>query len=119
MKNQSRKRNSRTVKQPDAQTAALDIEKQQAVVDALAALAENGGVLESGIGGYGGDATLEPGGTVTEAPVAALAPGGRRHDGDIHAGLGKSGKLRMGAALTLRQGGNGCQHHGAGHLRAG
>ncbi|MFR9159359.1 MAG: hypothetical protein ACLVJ8_02555 [Ruthenibacterium lactatiformans] len=36
--------------------------------------------------------------------MAALAPADR-HDGDIHAGLGKSGKLAVGAALTLRQGG--------------
>ena len=35
----------------DAQTAALDIEKQQAVVDALAALAENDGVLKAGSAG--------------------------------------------------------------------
>lgn len=52
----------------DAQTAALDIEKQQAVVDALAALAENDGVLKAGSAGTVETLTLEPGGTVTEAP---------------------------------------------------
>ena len=65
----------------DAQTAALDIEKQQAVVDALAALAENDGVLKAGSAGTVETLTLEPGGT------------------------GKAEKLAVGAALTLRQGG--------------
>lgn len=80
----------------DAQTAALDIEKQQAVVDALAALAENDGVLKAGSAGTVETLTLEPGGTVTEAPWPRW-PRRTRHDGDIHAGLGKSGKAGCGA----------------------
>ena len=87
----------------DAQTAALDIEKQQAVVDALAALAENDGVLKAGSAGTVGTLTLEPGGNVTEAPVAALADAGMTATFTLDSG--KAEKLAVGAALTLRQGG--------------
>ena len=38
-------------------------------MDALAALAENDGVLKAGSAGTVETLTLEPGGTVTEAPV--------------------------------------------------
>ena len=89
----------------DAQTAALDIEKQQAVVDALAALAENGGVLKAGSAGTVETLTLEPGGTVTEAPVAALAPADAGMTATFTLDSGKAEKLAVGAALTLRQGG--------------
>lgn len=88
----------------DAQ-AALDIEKQQAVVDALAALAENGGVLKAGSAGTVETLTLEPGGTVTEAPVAALAPADAGMTATFTLDSGKAEKLAVGAALTLRQGG--------------
>ena len=89
----------------DAQTAALDIEKQQAVVDALAALAENDGVLKAGSAGTVETLTLEPGGTVTEAPVAALAPADAGMTATFTLDSGKAEKLAVGAALTLRQGG--------------
>ena len=89
----------------DAQTAALDIEKQQAVVDALAALAENDGVLKAGSAGTVETLTLEPGGTVTEAPVAALAPTDAGMTTTFTLDSGKAEKLAVGAALTLRQGG--------------
>ncbi|MTS27230.1 hypothetical protein GMD59_08000 [Ruthenibacterium lactatiformans] len=89
----------------DAQTAALDIEKQQAVVDALAALAENGGVLKAGSAGTVETLTLEPGGTVTEAPVAALAPADAGMTATFTLDSGNAEKLAGGAALTLRQGG--------------
>ena len=89
----------------DAQTAALDIEKQQAVVDALAALAENDGVLKAGAAGTVETLTLEPGGTVTEAPVAALAPADAGMTATFTLDSGKAEKLAVGAALTLRQGG--------------
>ena len=87
------------------ETAALDIEKQQAVVDALAALAENGGVLKAGSAGTVETLTLEPGGTVTEAPVAALAPADAGMTATFTLDSGKAEKLAVGAALTLRQGG--------------
>ena len=89
----------------DAQTAALDIEKQQAVVDALAALAENDGVLKAGSAGTVETLTLEPGGTVTEAPVAALAPADAGMTATFTLDSGKAEKMAVGAALTLRQGG--------------
>lgn len=89
----------------DAQTAALDIEKQQAVVDALAALAENDGVLKAGSAGTVETLTLEPGGNVTEAPVAALAPADAGMTATFTLDSGKAEKLAVGAALTLRQGG--------------
>ena len=89
----------------DAQTAALDIEKQQAVVDAPAALAENDGVLKAGSAGTVETLTLEPGGTVTEAPVAALAPADAGMTVTFTLDSGKAEKLAVGAALTLRQGG--------------
>ena len=89
----------------DAQTAALDIEKQQAVVDALAALAENDGVLKAGSAGTVETLTLEPGGTVTEAPVAALAPADAGMTATFTLDSGKAEKRAVGAALTLRQGG--------------
>ena len=87
------------------ETAALDIEKQQAVVDALAALAENDGVLKAGSAGTVETLTLEPGGTVTEAPVAALAPADAGMTATFTLDSGKAEKLAVGAALTLRQGG--------------
>ena len=49
--------------------------------------------------------TLEPGGTVTEAPVAALAPADAGMTATFTLDSGKAEKLAVGAALTLRQGG--------------
>ncbi|MFQ8832193.1 MAG: hypothetical protein ACLR7U_04480 [Ruthenibacterium lactatiformans] len=62
--------------------------------------------------------TLEPGGTVTEAPVAALAPADAGMTATFTLDSGKAEKLVVGAALTSA-GRHGCQHHGVGHLRAG
>ena len=81
----------------DAAAAAL-AEKQ-------AALAENDGVLKAGSAGTVETLTLEPGGTVTEAPVAALAPADAGMTATFTLDSGKAEKLAVGAALTLRQGG--------------
>lgn len=74
-------------------------------MDALAALAENDGVLKAGSAGTVETLTLEPGGTVTEAPVAALAPADAGMTATFTLDSGKAEKLAVGAALTLRQGG--------------
>ena len=74
-------------------------------MDALAALAENDGVLKAGSAGTVETLTLEPGGTVTEAPVAALAPADAGMTATFTLDLGKAEKMAVGAALTLRQGG--------------
>ena len=93
----------------DAQTAALEnadaTQLRTSVVDALAALAENDGVLKAGSAGTVETLTLEPGGTVTEAPVAALAPADAGMTATFTLDSGKAEKLAVGAALTLRQGG--------------
>ena len=72
-------------------------------MDALAALAENDGVLKAGSAGTVETLTLEPGGTVTEAPVAALAPADAGMTATFTLDSGKAEKLAVGAALTLRR----------------
>ena len=67
--------------------------------------AENDGVLKAGSAGTVETLTLEPGGTVTEAPVAALAPADAGMTATFTLDSGKAEKLAVGAALTLRQGG--------------
>ena len=100
-----------------AQTDPPASEEALAAAQAAADAAANAS-SEAG-GSVGGDADTGTGRNRYGGPGGRAGPGGRRHDGDIHAGLGKSGKAGCGRRADTAAGRHGCQHHGAGHLRAG